>query len=72
MGSMLYFSGNISNCDPLVMPQLERQLIFCPNRKKKSGKRGNAFYPFCSGRCEMIDLDQWLEGKYSIKGSDLF
>ena len=23
-------------------------------------------YPFCSGRCKLIDLGRWLDGKYQI------
>ena len=49
MGSVLYFSGNISNCDPLVMPQLERQLIFCPTVRKNQGRGGTPFIPFAVG-----------------------
>ncbi len=26
----------------------------------------NPFRPFCSERCQMIDLGQWAEGKYAI------
>lgn len=26
----------------------------------------NLFRPFCSERCRMIDLDNWLAGRYRI------
>ena len=27
---------------------------------------GNPFRPFCSERCKLIDLDNWLAGRYRI------
>lgn len=27
---------------------------------------GNQFRPFCSERCKMIDLENWLSGRYRI------
>ena len=27
-------------------------------------------FPFCSQRCKLIDLGEWLEGKYVIPGSE--
>ena len=27
---------------------------------------GNPFRPFCSERCKLIDLDNWLEGRYRV------
>lgn len=26
----------------------------------------NAAFPFCSGRCKLADLSNWLEGRYSL------
>lgn len=34
----------------------------CPPRAK------NPAYPFCSSRCQMIDLGRWLDGDYRIPG----
>ena len=31
----------------------------------------NAFRPFCSERCKLIDLGEWAEGKYTIPVVDL-
>ncbi len=41
----------------------------CPICKKpveepKPEQRGH--FPFCSERCELIDLGRWLDGKYQI------
>ena len=27
---------------------------------------GNLYRPFCSERCKLIDLDNWLSGRYRI------
>ena len=31
-------------------------------------REGNAFWPFCSQRCRIIDLGNWASGSYSIPG----
>ena len=38
----------------------------CPICKKEASYEGNRFRPFCSERCRLIDLDNWLEGRYRI------
>lgn len=38
----------------------------CPICKKELNDR--LFYPFCSERCQMIDLGCWLDEKYVIPG----
>jgi len=30
----------------------------------------NAYRPFCSERCKLIDLGQWAEGRYAIPTED--
>ena len=45
--------------------------MLCPICKKPVTGRDdpvhpNAFYPFCSDRCQLIDLGRWLDGKYQI------
>jgi endogenous inhibitor of DNA gyrase (YacG/DUF329 family) len=32
----------------------------CPRCKKRMDWEGNPFRPFCSERCRMIDLGQWI------------
>jgi len=32
---------------------------------REQGRR-EGFYPFCSRRCKLIDLGQWLDGNYRI------
>ncbi len=38
----------------------------CPICKRETVFDGNPFRPFCSERCKMIDLDNWLSGRYRI------
>ncbi|HUY13539.1 MAG TPA: DNA gyrase inhibitor YacG [Terriglobia bacterium] len=38
----------------------------CPICKREAVYEGNSFRPFCCERCKMIDLDNWLSGRYRI------
>ena len=38
----------------------------CPICKKEVAFEGNPFRPFCCDRCKLIDLDNWLEGRYRV------
>jgi endogenous inhibitor of DNA gyrase (YacG/DUF329 family) len=38
----------------------------CPICKQSVVWEGNPFRPFCSERCKLIDLDNWLEGRYRV------
>jgi endogenous inhibitor of DNA gyrase (YacG/DUF329 family) len=38
----------------------------CPICKKSVTAEGNPFRPFCSERCKLIDLDNWLSERYRI------
>ena len=39
----------------------------CPICKKPSQAK---FHPFCSNRCNQIDLGRWLGGTYAIPSED--
>jgi len=41
----------------------------CPLCHKDVPWAGNLFRPFCSERCKLIDLDNWLSGRYCISAS---
>ncbi|MBI3756110.1 MAG: DNA gyrase inhibitor YacG [Deltaproteobacteria bacterium] len=41
--------------------------IKCPVCKKETVWKGNAFRPFCSERCSLVDLGKWADGKYSVE-----
>jgi hypothetical protein len=38
----------------------------CPICEKAVSWKGNPFRPFCSERCKLIDLDNWLSARYRI------
>ena len=45
----------------------------CPICRKKmdSGKQETwPYFPFCSQRCQLIDLGKWFDGQYSIPVDD--
>ncbi|WP_055048076.1 DNA gyrase inhibitor YacG [Devosia sp. A16] len=39
----------------------------CPICGRPSSQQ---FHPFCSGRCQDIDLNRWLSGSYVIPADD--
>jgi len=41
-------------------------LLPCPNCGKKIESTGNPFRPFCCERCKLLDLGNWIDGKYKI------
>jgi uncharacterized protein len=49
------------------MLETKLRLVACPNCKKLSVySTSNAFRPFCSERCKMIDLGDWANENYKI------
>lgn len=42
--------------------------VRCPNCKAPSAWEDNPWRPFCSERCRLLDLGQWLSGNYAIPG----
>jgi len=41
----------------------------CPVCRQETFSKGNPFRPFCSERCKLIDLDNWLAGRYRISAA---
>lgn len=41
----------------------------CPICKKEVAAEA-ATFPFCCERCRLIDLGNWLDGKYALTSSD--
>jgi endogenous inhibitor of DNA gyrase (YacG/DUF329 family) len=39
----------------------------CPTCKKLA-LRSDPEFPFCSGRCRVIDLGKWASGAYKVRG----
>jgi len=40
----------------------------CPTCRDKIRWDGNAYRPFCSERCQLIDLGSWATEKYRVPG----
>jgi endogenous inhibitor of DNA gyrase (YacG/DUF329 family) len=40
--------------------------VTCPTCKKKFSYYTSDFRPFCSERCRLIDLGQWLSESYTV------
>ena len=48
-----------------------KKKYLCPNCKKVSSlDSSNSWRPFCSERCRLIDLGEWIEEKNKIATSD--
>ena len=42
---------------------------YCPICRRDVGPRGEASaFPFCSSRCQLVDLGRWLDGDYRVAG----
>lgn len=49
------------------MPVIKKRLVACPNCKSLSEySTSNAYRPFCSERCKLIDLGVWATEGYAI------
>ena len=40
--------------------------VACPICHKKVKWEGNAYRPFCSERCKLVDLEGWLSARYRV------
>ena len=43
----------------------------CPTCGKSIDWKDNPFRPFCSERCQLVDLGKWVEGEYRVPGEVL-
>ncbi len=43
----------------------------CPTCGKTIEWKDNQFRPFCSERCQLVDLGRWVEGEYRVPGDPL-
>jgi uncharacterized protein len=41
-------------------------LVKCPTCRKETPYDGNPYRPFCSERCQLIDLGEWAQEKFAI------
>ncbi len=42
--------------------------VRCPTCRHETPWAGNPTRPFCSERCQLLDLAAWAEGRYRIPG----
>ena len=62
--------GNTSQKN--AMSKETKQLIIeCPRCKTKVVWDQSPFHPFCSERCQLIDLGDWASEKHRIAGEEL-
>ncbi|MGZ8531689.1 MAG: DNA gyrase inhibitor YacG [Candidatus Binatia bacterium] len=44
--------------------------VKCPTCRDETTWENNPHRPFCSKRCQTIDLGAWIEERYKIPGDD--
>jgi uncharacterized protein len=44
--------------------------VLCPNCKKPARYEGNPYRPFCSKRCQLIDLGAWANEEYRVSSKE--
>ncbi|MEM9277726.1 MAG: DNA gyrase inhibitor YacG [Pseudomonadota bacterium] len=50
---------------PVIEPL--RKPVSCPSCGQNSTR---SYYPFCSKRCQDLDLHKWFSGSYAIAATD--
>lgn len=45
--------------------------VKCPTCRKETAWENNPHRPFCSDRCQFIDLGAWVEERYKIPGGEI-
>ena len=53
-----------------VKPLEKSFIVECPSCKESFSYYTSKFRPFCSERCRMIDLGQWLREDYKVAGAN--
>ena len=43
-----------------------RAMMKCPGCKRPARWEGNAYRPFCSERCQTLDLGNWATDRYTV------
>ncbi len=42
----------------------------CPICDRPVERGGNEFWPFCSERCKLLDLGNWVDERYRVPSQD--
>jgi len=45
---------------------MARSTTRCPTCRGVSNREGNKVFPFCSERCQLVDLGRWLNEDYRV------
>lgn len=45
--------------------------VKCPTCRKETAWENNPHRPFCSERCQLIDLGAWVSERYRIPGQEI-
>ncbi|WP_408097600.1 DNA gyrase inhibitor YacG [Peredibacter sp. HCB2-198] len=45
---------------------MKQLMVTCPTCKQKFNYYSSEFRPFCSEKCRLIDLGQWLTESYAV------
>ena len=48
---------------------MARDKVVCPACRSETDWLGNPNRPFCSRKCKMEDLHNWMSNRYSIPGA---
>lgn len=51
------------------MSDAPKKMSTCPMCKKSAERGDNPSFPFCSSRCQHLDLSKWLDEDYRITSS---
>jgi uncharacterized protein len=54
-------------CERVNVGRFSMQII-CPICRKKTTWEENPWRPFCSERCQLVDLGKWASEEYKIDG----
>ncbi|MCE7965723.1 MAG: DNA gyrase inhibitor YacG [Nitrospira sp.] len=55
----------------MTTPDRHPPSSYCPECHHPTTWQDNPWRPFCSERCQLLDLGAWAGGQYRIKGSSL-
>lgn len=47
------------------------RVVKCPTCRNQTPWENNPHRPFCSDRCQLIDLGAWTEERFKIAGDDM-
>jgi endogenous inhibitor of DNA gyrase (YacG/DUF329 family) len=57
-------------CSAAIIKSNHKRQMRCPTCKRPvEVSETNRFRPFCSERCQMIDLGTWVEERYTVPGA---